>query len=56
MKLLLALSILLLPSCAAVSGFIVANEPLVESVVVYGVRAGVEHLKTSAKNPKLVTP
>ncbi|CAB4186610.1 hypothetical protein UFOVP1329_5 [uncultured Caudovirales phage] len=57
MKLLLTITcLLLLPSCAAVSSFLINNEPTVESVLVYGVRSGINHLKTSAKNPEIVTP
>lgn len=56
-KILLAcLCALSLTNCAALTSFIVANEPLIEagatSLVRSGIRAGVAKLeKTSAKNP-----
>lgn len=63
LKILLAgLCLLGVPACEQMKAFIVANEPLIEETIVYGVRtsvkAGVKKLepKTAAKNPVEVNP
>lgn len=60
MNLFLSLACLTLTNCAALSSFIVANEPMIEETIVYGarlaVRAGTAKFKTAAKNPINVTP
>lgn len=60
MQTALLLVCLALTSCAPLTAFIVANEPMIEEGIVYGahiaVRAGTAKLKTAAKNPVNVQP
>lgn len=60
MKTALLLACLALTSCAPLTAFLVANEPMIEETIVYGVRhavrAGTARMKTAAKNPVNVQP
>lgn len=54
------LCVTVLPSCEQVKALIVANEPLIEEALVYGLRAGVKtgvrKLEPAAKQPRTVQP
>lgn len=60
MKSVLLIACVTLTSCAPLTAFLVANEPMIEEGIVYGVRhavrAGTARMKTAAKNPVNVTP